>query len=89
MYVWNGFTIVGKRADSTEALLVTIETAEEQLRNDSSEFKKQDAKSALANSNLTGIYTRPTSLQFIQQLNRIMWCLQMMLLFIQPVAANP
>uniref|UniRef100_A0A672ZCV5 Uncharacterized protein n=1 Tax=Sphaeramia orbicularis TaxID=375764 RepID=A0A672ZCV5_9TELE len=34
MYVWNGFTIVGKRADSTEALLVTIETAEEQLRND-------------------------------------------------------
>lgn len=33
MYVWNGFTIVGKRADYTEALLVTIETAEEQLRN--------------------------------------------------------
>uniref|UniRef100_A0A8C4H5Y8 Tetratricopeptide repeat protein 39B n=1 Tax=Dicentrarchus labrax TaxID=13489 RepID=A0A8C4H5Y8_DICLA len=32
MYVWNGFTIVGKRADSTESLLVTIETAEEQLR---------------------------------------------------------
>lgn len=39
MYVWNGFTIVGKRADSTEALLVTIETAEEQLRNDPSKFK--------------------------------------------------
>lgn len=39
MYVWNGFTIVGKRADSTEALLVTIETAEEQLRNDPSEFE--------------------------------------------------
>uniref|UniRef100_A0A672FPN6 Tetratricopeptide repeat protein 39B n=1 Tax=Salarias fasciatus TaxID=181472 RepID=A0A672FPN6_SALFA len=33
MYVWNGFTIVGKRADCTEALLVTIETAEEKLRN--------------------------------------------------------
>uniref|UniRef100_A0A671UF12 Tetratricopeptide repeat protein 39B n=1 Tax=Sparus aurata TaxID=8175 RepID=A0A671UF12_SPAAU len=32
MYVWNGFTIVGKRADSTEALLVTIERAEEQLQ---------------------------------------------------------
>ena len=40
MYVWNGFTIVGKRADSTEALLVTIETAEEQLRSDPSEFER-------------------------------------------------
>lgn len=39
MYVWNGFTIVGKRADCTESVLVTIETAEEQLRNDPSEFK--------------------------------------------------
>ncbi|KAM4808881.1 tetratricopeptide repeat protein 39B isoform 2-T2 [Rhinophrynus dorsalis] len=28
MYVWNGFTIVGKRADLTENLLVTIEKAE-------------------------------------------------------------
>uniref|UniRef100_A0A673GZM3 Tetratricopeptide repeat protein 39B n=1 Tax=Sinocyclocheilus rhinocerous TaxID=307959 RepID=A0A673GZM3_9TELE len=34
MYVWNGFTIVGKRADATESLLITIERAEEQLRND-------------------------------------------------------
>ncbi|XP_030630393.1 tetratricopeptide repeat protein 39B [Chanos chanos] len=32
MYVWNGFTIVGKRADATEGLLITIEKAEEQLR---------------------------------------------------------
>lgn len=39
MYVWNGFTIVGKRADCTEALLITIEAAEEQLRNDPSELK--------------------------------------------------
>lgn len=38
MYVWNGFTIVGKRADCTESLLVTIEKAEEQLRNDPSEL---------------------------------------------------
>lgn len=38
MYVWNGFTIVGKRGDSTEALLITIEAAEEQLRNDPSEL---------------------------------------------------
>lgn len=37
MYVWNGFTIVGKRADATENLLITIEKAEEQLRNDPSE----------------------------------------------------
>ncbi|KAK5893084.1 hypothetical protein CgunFtcFv8_005991 [Champsocephalus gunnari] len=45
MYVWNGFTIVGKRADSTEALLVTIETAEKQLRNDPSpsEFHPDDS----------------------------------------------
>ncbi|RXM34840.1 Tetratricopeptide repeat protein 39B [Acipenser ruthenus] len=28
MYVWNGFTIVGKRADHTESLLITIEQAE-------------------------------------------------------------
>uniref|UniRef100_A0A3B3SV32 Tetratricopeptide repeat protein 39B n=1 Tax=Paramormyrops kingsleyae TaxID=1676925 RepID=A0A3B3SV32_9TELE len=34
MYVWNGFTIVGKRADVTEGLLITIEKAEEQLSND-------------------------------------------------------
>uniref|UniRef100_W5N1Q8 Tetratricopeptide repeat protein 39B n=1 Tax=Lepisosteus oculatus TaxID=7918 RepID=W5N1Q8_LEPOC len=34
MYVWNGFTIVGKRADLTEGLLITIEKAEEQLRCD-------------------------------------------------------
>lgn len=38
MYVWNGFTIVGKRADCAESLLVTIEKAEEQLRNDPSEL---------------------------------------------------
>uniref|UniRef100_G3N5A0 Tetratricopeptide repeat protein 39B n=1 Tax=Gasterosteus aculeatus aculeatus TaxID=481459 RepID=G3N5A0_GASAC len=42
MYVWNGFSIVGKRADSTEALLVTIETAEEQLRSPS-EFHPDDS----------------------------------------------
>ncbi|XP_016359877.1 tetratricopeptide repeat protein 39B-like [Sinocyclocheilus anshuiensis] len=44
MYVWNGFTIVGKRADATESLLITIERAEEQLRNDPnpSEFHPDD-----------------------------------------------
>uniref|UniRef100_A0A8K9US87 Tetratricopeptide repeat protein 39B n=1 Tax=Oncorhynchus mykiss TaxID=8022 RepID=A0A8K9US87_ONCMY len=36
MYVWNGFTIVGKRADTTESLLITIEKTEEELRNDPS-----------------------------------------------------
>ncbi|KAL4618182.1 tetratricopeptide repeat protein 39B-like [Arapaima gigas] len=34
MYVWNGFTIVGKRPDMTESLLITIERAEEQLNKD-------------------------------------------------------
>ncbi|XP_015250069.1 PREDICTED: tetratricopeptide repeat protein 39B [Cyprinodon variegatus] len=45
MYVWNGFTIVGKRADFTESLLVTIEKAEQQLRNDPnpSEFHPDDS----------------------------------------------
>ncbi|XP_061565821.1 tetratricopeptide repeat protein 39B [Cololabis saira] len=45
MYVWSGFTIVGKRPDFTESLLVTIETAEEQLRADPdpSEFHPDDS----------------------------------------------
>ncbi|KAM3857737.1 tetratricopeptide repeat protein 39B [Diretmus argenteus] len=45
LYVWNGFTIVGKRADCTESLLVTIETVEEQLRNEPnpSEFHPDDS----------------------------------------------
>uniref|UniRef100_H3AL96 Tetratricopeptide repeat protein 39B n=1 Tax=Latimeria chalumnae TaxID=7897 RepID=H3AL96_LATCH len=36
MYVWNGFTIVGKRADLTENLLVTIEQAEMALKQETS-----------------------------------------------------
>ncbi|XP_074787677.1 tetratricopeptide repeat protein 39B isoform X1 [Athene noctua] len=34
MYVWNGFAIVGKRADLTENLLVTIEKEETILQNE-------------------------------------------------------
>ncbi|XP_045578803.1 tetratricopeptide repeat protein 39B isoform X4 [Salmo salar] len=34
IYVWNGFTIVGKRPELTESILVTIKKAEEQLKND-------------------------------------------------------
>lgn len=34
MYVWNGFTVVGKRPNLTESILSTLEKAEEQLRND-------------------------------------------------------
>lgn len=33
MYVWNGFSIVGKRKDLSENLLVTVEKAEEALQN--------------------------------------------------------
>ncbi|XP_038660379.1 tetratricopeptide repeat protein 39B [Scyliorhinus canicula] len=33
MYVWNGFAILGKRADLTENMLVTIEKAEIELQN--------------------------------------------------------
>ncbi|XP_041955979.1 tetratricopeptide repeat protein 39B-like isoform X2 [Alosa sapidissima] len=34
MYVWNGFTIVGKRPELTESILSTIKKAEEQLTSD-------------------------------------------------------
>ncbi|PKK28534.1 tetratricopeptide repeat domain 39B, transcript variant X3 [Columba livia] len=34
MYVWNGFAIVGKRADLTENLLITIEKEEAALQNE-------------------------------------------------------
>ncbi|KAG8595502.1 hypothetical protein GDO81_001539 [Engystomops pustulosus] len=34
MYVWNGFTIVGRRSDLTESLLVTVEKAETDLQNE-------------------------------------------------------
>ncbi|XP_071373390.1 tetratricopeptide repeat protein 39B-like isoform X2 [Centroberyx affinis] len=34
MYVWNGFTVVGKRPELTRNILCTLEKAEEQLRDD-------------------------------------------------------
>uniref|UniRef100_A0A8C4EU39 Tetratricopeptide repeat protein 39B n=1 Tax=Dicentrarchus labrax TaxID=13489 RepID=A0A8C4EU39_DICLA len=34
LYVWNGFTVVGKRPDLTESILTILEKAEEQLRDD-------------------------------------------------------
>lgn len=34
MYVWNGFTVVGKRPSLTQNILVTLDEADEQLRND-------------------------------------------------------
>lgn len=36
MYVWNGFTVVGKRPGLTENILAALEGADEQLRNDPS-----------------------------------------------------
>lgn len=38
MYVWNGFAVVGKRADLTENLLVTIEKEETALENETSKW---------------------------------------------------
>ena len=38
MYVWNGYSIVGKRPELTESILSTIKAAEEQLTNDPSEL---------------------------------------------------
>ncbi|XP_070772951.1 tetratricopeptide repeat protein 39B-like [Enoplosus armatus] len=34
MYVWNGFTVVGKRPELTESILTVLEKADEQLRDD-------------------------------------------------------
>ncbi|KAF7660432.1 hypothetical protein LDENG_00281960 [Lucifuga dentata] len=44
MYVWNGFTIVGKRPELTENILMTLEKAEEKLRDESnpSEYHLDD-----------------------------------------------
>uniref|UniRef100_A0A3P9A7S6 Tetratricopeptide repeat protein 39B n=1 Tax=Esox lucius TaxID=8010 RepID=A0A3P9A7S6_ESOLU len=42
IYVWNGFTAVGKRPELTQRILVTIEKAEEELKNDSSEYHVDD-----------------------------------------------
>uniref|UniRef100_A0A663F2M6 Tetratricopeptide repeat protein 39B n=1 Tax=Aquila chrysaetos chrysaetos TaxID=223781 RepID=A0A663F2M6_AQUCH len=44
MYVWNGFAIVGRRADLTENLLVTIEKEETALQNETnhSEYYMDD-----------------------------------------------
>ncbi|XP_038625330.1 tetratricopeptide repeat protein 39B isoform X1 [Tachyglossus aculeatus] len=46
MYVWNGFSIVGKRADLTESLLITIEKEELALRNETSMKGKQEEELA-------------------------------------------
>lgn len=45
MYVWNGFTVVGKRPQLTEAILSTLEKAEEELRNDPSETNSRTSNS--------------------------------------------
>ncbi|KAG6936486.1 tetratricopeptide repeat domain 39B [Chelydra serpentina] len=44
MYVWNGFTIVGKRADLTESLLITIEKEETTLKNQTSKNQEEMLK---------------------------------------------
>uniref|UniRef100_A0A6I8P038 Tetratricopeptide repeat protein 39B n=1 Tax=Ornithorhynchus anatinus TaxID=9258 RepID=A0A6I8P038_ORNAN len=46
MYVWNGFSIVGKRADLTESLLITIEKEELALRSETSMKGKQEEELA-------------------------------------------
>ncbi|XP_068178207.1 tetratricopeptide repeat protein 39B-like [Antennarius striatus] len=43
MYVWNGFTVVGKRPELTQLILATLEKAEEQLENENpSEYYVDD-----------------------------------------------
>ncbi|XP_072239930.1 tetratricopeptide repeat protein 39B-like [Leuresthes tenuis] len=41
MYVWNGFTVVGKRPELTQNILSTLERAEKQLSNDSAATEYQ------------------------------------------------
>lgn len=38
LYVWNGFTVVGKRPGLTQNILATLEEADEQLKNDPSKI---------------------------------------------------
>lgn len=38
MYVWNGFTVVGKRPELTESILIILEEAEQQLRQNPGAF---------------------------------------------------
>lgn len=45
MYIWNGFAILGKRADLTENMLVTIEKAETELQKNPSEYNLIHTKS--------------------------------------------
>lgn len=42
MYVWNGFTIVGKRPELTESILATLEKAEDELGEEKSEKQSSD-----------------------------------------------
>ncbi len=44
MYVWNGFTVVGKRPELTEKILIILEKAEEQLGVDPSERENTSKK---------------------------------------------
>lgn len=41
MYVWNGFTVVGKRPDLTERILAILEKTEEQLGDNPSQLKSK------------------------------------------------
>ncbi|XP_051843099.1 tetratricopeptide repeat protein 39B isoform X2 [Antechinus flavipes] len=43
MYIWNGFTVVGKRPDLTENLLITIEKAETTLQNETRKHEEENA----------------------------------------------
>lgn len=46
MYVWNGFAIVGKRADLTENLLITIEKEETALQNETGKWSVKMVRKA-------------------------------------------
>lgn len=48
MYVWNGFKVVGKRADLTENILSTLDKAEEQLQNDPGEMTEFNNRYSLS-----------------------------------------
>lgn len=57
MYVWNGFTVVGKRPDLTERILAILENAEEELGDDPSKSNAITASEMVFDGRLRLILT--------------------------------
>lgn len=49
MYIWNGYTVIGKHKDLTEGMLKTLDEAQAQLDNSPSELNYVPSLSGLTN----------------------------------------